>query len=89
MVCDNLLFFCHFFSVQNCTFDKSFEQGVRFIGTALEFRVILYTYIERIVCNFNRFYEHIVRRGAADFKSRLFQFVFIAVVEFIAVSVSL
>ena len=69
--------------------NESHKQRVGLGGSALEFRVILYTYIERIVCNFNRFYEHIVRRGAADFKSRLFQFVFIAVVEFIAVSVSL
>ena len=49
--------------------DESEEQGVRAVGTALEFRVELYSDVEVVIFRFYGFHDIIVGRSAAYYQA--------------------
>src|SRR5271165_6784495 len=68
--------------------DESFEQRMRRVGFALEFRVKLAAHVKWMSGQFDQLNQLAVRRGAAEEEARLLKRLPIMVVEFIAVTVA-
>ena len=68
--------------------DEAFEEGVRFVGFALEFGVELAGDEEGVIFEFDDFDEFAVGRCATKNEAGLFEFGAIGVVEFVAVTMA-
>ena len=75
--------------IVQCRAEKSREQWVRAVGTALELRMVLHADVERQRCQLHRFHKAAVRRQAAECQPRFRQRLAVVVVELVAVAVAL
>lgn len=69
--------------------NKSFEQWMRLVRFALEFRMKLRRNEERMIGQLDYFCEFSIRCVAADDKARLLELFAVSVVEFITVTMPL
>ena len=68
--------------------DETFEQRMRLVRLAQEFRMELARDEKRMVLQLDHFHQFAVRRQAAEDKARLLEFLALGVVEFVAVPVA-
>src|SRR5690242_19848776 len=65
---------------------KTEKQRVRRLEAALVFRMELHPDEERVLRQFDRFHEHVVRRHSGEYEASLFVLGAVLVVEFLAVA---
>ena len=80
--------FCLFFPAAGCR-HKPTKQGVRTVGTALEFRMELNSHKEGVSGDLHRFYQPTVGRLAAEPQSSHLQLGSVLIIELVAVTVAL